>query len=139
MGRRVIGAVLPVVVSLFAGACGYRDPSRESQARATAQTFIASCARDRPAAAMQVLTQPLRDSFVRAGPPATACARFLGIAPGPRTGAALLRVLQGVSVVAVDVRGSAAIVRLAAPAAPPAEVSLEFTEGEWKVDSPPAV
>jgi len=138
MARRVPRAILAaLLVSLSLGACDNHAPSRASQARATAATFVLTCALDRPLSAMRLLTEPLRDTFVRAGSPAQACARFLGIDPGGQSDEALFAAFRGTTVVSVTVGGGAALVRLAPPAAPQTAVSLEFSEGEWKVDGGP--
>jgi hypothetical protein len=138
MAQRAPRAILPVLlVSLSVSACGYRDPSRASQVRATAESFLSSCARDRPLRAMQILTEPLRDTFVRLGTPARACAGFLGLDPGTRTDVELLQAFRETTIVSITLRGGAAAVRLAVPGAAASVVSLEFSEGAWRVDSGP--
>jgi hypothetical protein len=126
-----------LLLSVAASACGYRDQNRASLARATAVTFVSTCARDRPVEAMRILTEPLRDTFTRSGSPAQACARFLGVDPGARSDEQILAALQGARVVSVLVRGAAASVRIALPAVPESGITLGFSEGEWKVDSGP--
>ena len=138
MAPRVPRALPPVLLLVLSiTACGYRDPARPAEARATAQTFVSSCGRDRPLTAIEVLTEPLRDTFTRSGSPPQACARFLGLDPGRQSDQALLAKLRAVTVASVAVRGAAAIVRLAVPAAPASVISLQFSEGEWRIDSGP--
>ena len=138
MRTRVSRALPPLLLLVLSvAACGYRDPARATQARAAAQTFISSCARDRPLTAMELLTEPLRDTFTRSGSPPQACARFLGVDPGRRSDEALLAAFRQTAILSVAVRGAAALVRLAVPAAPASAISLEFSEGQWRVDSEP--
>jgi hypothetical protein len=67
---------------------------------------------------------------------AQACARFLGVDPGTRSVADLLTAFRRTEILSVAVHGAAATVRLALPAA--SAISLQFSEGEWRIDSGPS-
>jgi hypothetical protein len=86
--RPAVAAV--TVVCLLAAGCDHPNTRPHDKARATAETFLESCAQDRPGAAIDVLTEPLQDAFARAGSPARACSRFLGVGAASQDDAALL-------------------------------------------------
>ena len=131
-------AIPPLVaVSVAAGGCSYRNPTPQDQARATAETFVESCARGDAGRAMDLLSEPLRTAFVRAGPTAEACARFIGIDRRGRSEAALAGALRGTSIGAVALRGGVARVTVQVPLGESPTFELGFSEGEWKVESAP--
>jgi hypothetical protein len=124
---RGVAATALVLVTAATG-CGYSNPRPEDQARATAETFVESCARDDPEGAREMLTRPLRARFSRLGSTARACARVLGV------GSAELRRTR---VAGVEVRGGHARVALGTPIGQGAPLDVGFSEGEWLVESPP--
>src|SRR4051812_36236497 len=132
-------AVLLVLAGWLALAgCGDRNPTAQDRARAAALTFVQSCAHQEPARAADLMTDSLRATFIRAGPAAQACARFLGIDPAGKDEAALASAVRAVSVESVTVRGGAASATLRAPGGGRARLGLGYTEGEWQVDTAPA-
>ena len=130
-------AVAVMVVCLLAAGCDHRNPSSRDHAEATAETFLESCARDDPEAAMGVLTEPLRTAFSRVGSTARACARFLGVGDPSQEDAALLAAFSRAKVSSGVVSGGLARATLAGPGGTRSNLDLGFSAGEWKVETPP--
>jgi hypothetical protein len=122
---------------LAVSGCGYRNPTPRDKARAAAETFVDSCARQEPARAVEVMTDSLRASFIRAGSAAEACARLMGLDPAGLSGPALADAVRTVSVESVAVSGAVARATLRAPGGARQQLGLGFTGGEWKVDTGP--
>jgi hypothetical protein len=133
---RVAAAALALICIAAAG-CGYSNPDPRDNARATAETFLESCARNDSEAATDVLTDPLRASFSRIGSPPRACSRLLGVGAPSLDDPALLNTFRRTKIVSLEVRGGLARTSLAPPQGARSEIGLRFSAGEWKVDSPP--
>src|SRR3954447_5113517 len=134
---RVVAVAAGAGACLVAGACGYAQPSTTDQVRASAATFVSSCARGLPEAAVDVLTEPLRATFVNVGPARRACARFLGIDPRGMSDAQLDGLLRALSVRSVRLEGDVAQVTLAGAAGPRAPPELGSAGGGWLGGGPP--
>jgi hypothetical protein len=130
-------ALLPVTGACLAAGCGYAQPSTSDQVRASAETFVSSCARDLPESATDVLTEPLQATFANLGPARRACAQFLGIDPRGLSDVQLDGQLRAVSVQSVRLEGGSARVTLAGAAGRRSTLELGLTDGEWLVQSPP--
>jgi hypothetical protein len=130
-------AAAVMLVCLVAAGCDHPNTRPHDKARATAETFLESCARDRPEAAIDVLTEPLHDAFSRAGSPARACSRFLRVGDPTKDDAELLAAFRRASVGTVVVKGGLARATVAAPGGTRSKIDLGFSAGEWKVESPP--
>src|SRR4051794_33843676 len=112
-------AVAVMVVCLLAAGCDHRNPSPRDNAEATAETFLESCARDDPEAAIGALTEPLRAAFSRVGSTARACSRFLGVGDPSGTEADLLAAFGRARVSSVVVSGGLARATVAGPGGAP--------------------
>jgi hypothetical protein len=130
-------AVAVTVICLLAAGCEHRNPSPRDNAEATAETFLESCARDDPEAAVGALTEPLRAAFSRAGSTARACSRFLGVGDPSGNEAELLATFGRARVSSVAVSGGSARATVAAPPGARSSLDLGFSAGEWKVETPP--
>jgi len=112
-------------LTLLGGGCANSGTPPREQARATIQTFLKTCAADRAVAASELLTKPLRKSFIAAGSGLEGCHAVLGLSAG---GA-----LRGVRVVALRMRPQAATVALRDPAGHTARVELESSDDTWEL------
>jgi hypothetical protein len=131
-------AAWAVGVSLLAVAgCGNSNPDPSDQARATAETFLESCARNEADAAIDVLSEPLQATFSRAGSTPRACSRFLGVGSPSQDDAALLTAFHRTKVASVAVSGGLARATLTPQGGAPSRIDLRFAGGEWRVESPP--
>lgn len=127
-----------LAASLALSGCGYTTPSVRDRARATAETFLESCARGEPAKALEVMSESLRASALGSRSALEVCARFLGIGTGGRSTRALIESFRGTVIEGVTLRGAVAAVRLRAPGGGRRRLELGFSEGEWLLDTPPA-
>jgi hypothetical protein len=132
-----VGAWAVGVSFLAVAGCGYSNPHPRDEARAAAETFVESCARNEPNAAIDVLSEPLQATFSRAGSTARACSRFLGVGGSSPDDAALLTAFRRTRVASVAVNGALARATLASPEGTRSEIDLRFSAGDWKVESPP--
>jgi hypothetical protein len=131
-------AAWAVGVSLLAVAgCGYSNPDPSDQARATAETFLESCARNEAGAAIDVLSEPLKATFSRAGSTPRACSRFLGVGSPSQDDAALLTAFHRTKIASVAVSGGLARATLASPEGTRPHIDLRFSGGDWRVESAP--
>ncbi|HEX4760520.1 MAG TPA: hypothetical protein VH256_06950 [Thermoleophilaceae bacterium] len=105
--------------------------------KASAETFVSSCARDMPDSATDGLTEPLQATFANLGPARRACAQFLGIDPRHRSDAQLAGQLRALSVRSVRLEGGSAQVTLTGAAGRHSTLELGLTAGEWLIQSPP--
>jgi hypothetical protein len=131
-----LGVVLLAACLAIAG-CGYANSHPRDQAQASAKTFLESCARNDPKAAIDVLTEPLQASFSRAGSTARACSRFLGVGAASQEDAALLTAFRRTRIASLEVRGGLARATLTPPEGMQSKIDLRFADGEWRVESPP--
>jgi hypothetical protein len=132
-----LGAVVLLAACLAVAGCGYANPHPRDQAKASAKTFLESCARNDSLAAIDVLTEPLQASFSRAGSTSHACSRFLGVGAASQEEAALLTAFRRTRIASLEVQGGLARASLVPPEGKRSKLDLRFADGEWKVESPP--
>lgn len=67
-----------LTLAALAGGCGDTSSPPEAQARGALDTFLATCAQERPRLALPTL-QPAAQSLVLSGTPAEGCGKVLGV------------------------------------------------------------
>ena len=127
------GVVVGLMVPLALAGCAGSQATQAESAGGTVDTLIRTCAEDRPAASLEMLSTPARVALVNAPSALQGCLDLLGLrfAGVPRT--TVERQLSATRVVSVEANDLTAAAELSTPGGERSHVRLENSRGEWFV------
>jgi len=121
------------LVPLLATGCGPRPGATSDEARAAARTFLDACARDDAQAATEVLTEPARDTFIRARSPTAGCLDLANLALPGLTEAQVRQAFDRARVTVTHVHAIYAEAEISAPGGARGGLQLDDVGGDWRV------
>ena len=125
--------LVPILCALVAAGCGPRAPDTATKARDAVRVFLVACAQDDPQAASEVLTEPARAAFLRAGSVTAGCLAATNLALRGLTGEQTRRALRDAQVTITHVHAIYAEAEISAPGGARGGLQLDKVGGAWQV------
>ena|SRR2546423_1892250 len=124
---------LVCTVALALAGCGQRAATPAQQARDAVRVFLDACAHDEPLAATELLTEPARQTFLRAPTTTAGCLAATNLDLRGASDAVARRALQDARVTVTHLHGVYAVALIAAPGGGRGGTQLDDVGGDWQL------